>query len=379
MRRVSTVNPVAREISAKIVYYGPGLSGKTTSLQQVHASTRPETRGELISLSTEGDRTLFFDFLPVKLEQVRGLTLRLQLYTVPGQVFYDATRKLVLNGSDGVVFVADSQPAAMDSNLESIANLGTNLAEMGIDVASFPFVIQYNKRDLPNALPVAELRRQLNGLQVPEFETVAARGEGVIDALKEVTRLVVKELKGRQPRRPPPSGLDLRLDGGGSELASRISAAADVPAPTRTPAPAPRAPVRPVPVVPSAEVVAAARREAALAAAAAPKDRAQLVGLSFARLFPSHGMAVAEVELEIRERAFGPAVRRAGEAVADILRALPVDERAPSARAALLGLDGREFLRLGKLAAKPDVAMTEQDALFALYVLVAAMVKAERI
>jgi mutual gliding-motility protein MglA len=378
MRRVSTVNPVAREISAKIVYYGPGLSGKTTSLQQVHASTRPETRGQLISLSTEGDRTLFFDFLPVKLEQVRGLTLRLQLYTVPGQVFYDATRKLVLNGADGVVFVADSQPAAMDSNLESIANLGTNLAEMGIDVAAFPFVIQYNKRDLPNALPVAELRRQLNGLQVPEFETVAARGEGVIDALKEATRLVVKELKGRQPRRPPPSGRDLQLGGGGSELASRISAAADPPAPTPSPAP-PRAPVRPVPVVPSAEAVAAARREAALAAAAAPKDRAQLVGLSFARLFPGHGTAIAEVELELRERAFGPAVRRAGEAVAEILRALPVDERAQSARAALLGLDGREFLRLGKLAAKPDVAMTEQDALFALYVLVAATVKAERI
>ncbi|BDG01955.1 GTP-binding protein [Anaeromyxobacter oryzae] len=365
---MSTVNPVSREISAKIVYYGPGLSGKTTSLQQIHAGVRPDARGQLISLSTEGDRTLFFDFLPLRVEQVRGLTLRLQLYTVPGQVFYDATRKLVLNGSDGVVFVADSQPLAVDSNLESMSNLETNLSEMGIDLAAFPFVIQYNKRDLPSALPVAELRRQLNPRAVPDFETVASRGEGILDALKEITRLVVRDLKARQPRRAP----GMSLSRGGSELARGISAAADAPARAAEPP-------RPARTPPPLSAGPAARREEAIAAAAPPRDRGQLVGLSFARLFPGEGTAIAEVELEIRERAFGPAVRRAAEAVAELLAALPVDEQAPTARAALLGLDGREFLRLGRLAAKPDVAMTEQDALFALYVLVAAAVKAERI
>jgi signal recognition particle receptor subunit beta len=349
---VSIVNAPAREITAKIVYYGPGLSGKTTSLKQVYASVRHETRGQLVSLSTEGDRTLFFDFLPLKIEQVRGLGLRLQLYTVPGQVFYDATRKLVLNGADGVVFVADSQPSATESNLESFSNLEANVAEMGIDLASFPLVIQYNKRDLPGVVPVQELRSRLNRLGVPDFETVASRGEGIMPALKEITRLVVKDLRSRQPRRPPAK---VELSRGGSELASQISAAASTPASPPYPAPAPTA--TPPPTL---------------------RDRAPLVALSFARLFPGQGTAVAEVELEIRERRFGPAVRRASEAVRDLLAALPIEEKTAAARAALLGLDGREFLRLGRLAARPDEA-AEQDALFALYVLVAAMVKAERI
>ena len=197
------MNAPAREIAAKVVYYGPGLSGKTTSLKQVYAGIRPETRGQLISLSTEGDRTLFFDFLPVKIEPIGGLGLRLQLYTVPGQVFYDATRKLVLNGADGVVFVADSQPTASDANLESMSNLEINLAEMGIDLGAFPLVLQYNKRDLPGAVPVEELGKQLNRFGAPEFETVASRGEGILPALREITRLVVKDLKSRQPHRPP--------------------------------------------------------------------------------------------------------------------------------------------------------------------------------
>jgi signal recognition particle receptor subunit beta len=192
---VSTVNPLAREISAKIVYYGPGLSGKTTTLKHVHDRVRPETRGELVSLSTEGDRTLFFDFLPLRLEQVRGLTLRLQLYTVPGQVFYDATRKLVLNGADGVVFVADSQGTARDSNAESMSNLGTNLAELGIELARFPLVIQYNKRDLPNAVSVADLQEALNGRSVPYYEAIAAKGTGVFETLKGAAKLVLNDLK----------------------------------------------------------------------------------------------------------------------------------------------------------------------------------------
>jgi signal recognition particle receptor subunit beta len=335
---VSTVNPLAREISAKIVYYGPGLSGKTTTLQRIHAGVRAESRGQLISLSTEGDRTLFFDFLPLRIEQVRGLTLRLQLYTVPGQVFYDATRKLVLNGADGVVFVADSQAAARDSNAESYGNLETNLAELGLELAHFPHVVQYNKRDLPSALPVAELRRELNRHAVPDFETVASRGEGILAALREITRLVVKDLKARHPQRA--AAVPMELSGGESELASHISAAADAPA---------------------------------------EPDRGALVGISFARLCAASGPAIAAAEHAVRERTYGAAVRAAAHAVAALLAALPADEDRPAARAALLGLDGREFLRLGRLAQKPDAAVTEQDALFALYVLVAASVKAERI
>jgi signal recognition particle receptor subunit beta len=340
---VSTVNPLAREISAKIVYYGPGLSGKTTSLKQIHAGVGPETRGQLISLSTEGDRTLFFDFLPLKIERVRGLSLRLQLYTVPGQVFYDATRKLVLNGADGVVFVADSQASARDSNAESMSNLSTNLAELGIDLEHFPLVIQYNKRDLPQVLPVEELRRELNPLGAPEFETVASRGEGILPALSEAVRLVVMDLNSRQPRRRPPAR-PAAPSGPRSELASQISGAAD-----RDGGPA------------------------------APPSRAPLAGVSFARLVPGGGAAIDEAERAIAERAYGAAVRAAAQAVNDLLETLPLDEPRAASRAALLGLDGLEFLRLGKLAQKPDATVTERDALFALYLLVAAMVKAERI
>ncbi len=350
---MSNVNPIAREISAKIVYYGPGLSGKTTSLQQIHASVRPEARGDLVSLSTEGDRTLFFDFLPIELEQVRGLSLRLQLYTVPGQVFYDATRKLVLNGADGIVFVADSQRPALDSNAEAFSNLETNLAELGIELRTFPHVIQWNKRDLPNAIPVEELRRELNRHGAPEFETVASRGEGVLLALREITKLVVTDLRARQPDRRQAGGMV--MSGGGSELATQIAAAANAGA-ERAGGAAPQP----------------ARRRR--------PDRGELVGISFARLVGGDAAAaVARTEHAISERTFGAAVRSAAQAIADLLEGLPVDEPRETARAALLGLDGREFLHLGRLAQRPDAMLTERDALFALYVLVAASLKAERI
>jgi signal recognition particle receptor subunit beta len=358
---VSIVNAPAREIAAKVVYYGPGLSGKTTSLKQVYAGIRPETRGQLISLSTEGDRTLFFDFLPVKIDPIGGLGLRLQLYTVPGQVFYDATRKLVLNGADGVVFVADSQPTAADANLESMSNLEINLAEMGIDLGAFPLVLQYNKRDLPGAVPVEELSKQLNRYRAPEFQTVASRGEGILPALREITRLVVKDLKGRQPHRPPARA-----------KFSVEPARGPLPEiPTKTP-------------VPSA-TVAAISAAAAAAAANAPSPVPVTArspapgGLSLARLFGDRAGRVVEVELLIRERSFGLAVRRAADAVAGVLAGLSLPEQFAAARAVLLGLDGREYLRLARLASQPDAGATERDALFALYVLVSAMVKAEGI
>ncbi|HEU4383267.1 MAG TPA: ADP-ribosylation factor-like protein [Anaeromyxobacteraceae bacterium] len=344
---MSIINPLSREISAKIVYYGPAMSGKTTSLRHVYKAVREQSRGELISLSTEGDRTLFFDFLPVKIEHVRGLKIRLQLYTVPGQVFYDATRKLVLNGADGVVFVADSQPQARDSNLESMENLGTNLAELGIDLARFPLVVQYNKRDLPGAMPLEQMRSDLNGGGAPELETVASRGDNVMAALREITRLVVVDLKARQPQRPaapaPPAGA---VPEG---IAHELEAAAEA---VPTPAPGVALP-RP--------------------------DRGARLDLSLARLFPGAGTEVADVEMAIRDRTYGLAVRSAAQAVAELLQSLPVSDEAPTARAALLGLDGAEYLRLCRLAGKPDQGLGEREALFALYVLVAARVKAERL
>src|SRR5688572_21125596 len=174
---MSFINYSSREINCKIVYYGPGLCGKTTNLQYVYNKTNPEAKGKMISLATETERTLFFDFLPLSLGEIRGFKTRFHLYTVPGQVFYDASRKLILKGVDGVVFVADSQMERMEANLESMENLRTNLAEQGYDLDKIPFVIQYNKQDLPNKADAAELRRLLNPRTVPDFPASATIGD----------------------------------------------------------------------------------------------------------------------------------------------------------------------------------------------------------
>jgi hypothetical protein len=192
---MSFINYSSREISCKIVYYGPGLCGKTTNLQYIYAKTNPEAKGKMISLATETDRTLFFDFLPLALAEIRGFKTRFHLYTVPGQVFYDASRKLILKGVDGVVFVADSQIERMEANLESADNLRVNLAEQGYDLAKVPYVVQYNKRDLPNVVSMDELRSMLNPTRVPEYEAIAPTGVGVFDTLKAVAKLVLTELK----------------------------------------------------------------------------------------------------------------------------------------------------------------------------------------
>jgi signal recognition particle receptor subunit beta len=224
---MSMINYAAREINCKIVYYGPGLGGKTTNLEHIYGKVKPETRGKLISLATETERTLFFDFLPVDLGTIRGFSTRFHLYTVPGQVYYNASRKLILKNVDGVVFVADSQAERMEANIESMQNLYDNMAEYGLDVTHIPFVIQYNKRDLPSAAPVAQLQEALNpGWEVtdplrarvtpdpyhagqnlvsqlpsgewveraPYFESVAIAGDGVFDTLKAVSKLVLKSL-----------------------------------------------------------------------------------------------------------------------------------------------------------------------------------------
>lgn len=192
---MSFINYLSREINCKLVYYGPGLCGKTTNLQYIYNKTAPDAKGKMISLATEQERTLFFDFLPLSLGEIRGFRTRFHLYTVPGQVFYDASRKLILKGVDGVIFVADSQIERMEANIESIENLRTNLAEQGYSLEKVPFVVQYNKRDLPSAAPVEELRPLLNPTNVPEFEAIAARGDGVFDTLKAVAKLVLTELK----------------------------------------------------------------------------------------------------------------------------------------------------------------------------------------
>jgi mutual gliding-motility protein MglA len=191
---MSMINYASREINCKIVYYGPGLCGKTTNLEYVYEKVAPNTRGKLISLATETERTLFFDFLPVDLGAIRGFKTRFHLYTVPGQVYYNASRKLILKGVDGVVFVGDSQVERLDANIESMHNLYENLAEYGLDLREIPFVIQYNKRDLPNISSLEELQRELNPNAVPHFEAVAVRGIGVFDTLKAVSKLVIKSL-----------------------------------------------------------------------------------------------------------------------------------------------------------------------------------------
>jgi signal recognition particle receptor subunit beta len=224
---MSMINYASREINCKIVYYGPGLGGKTTNLEHVYGRVQPDTRGKLISLATETERTLFFDFLPVDLGTIRGFKTRFHLYTVPGQVYYNASRKLILKGVDGIVFVADSQMDRMEANMESMQNLYDNMREYGYDITTMPFVIQYNKRDLPNASPLSELQGALNpGWEVhepqkhrvtpdpyhagenlveqlptgewveraPYFEAVAVTGDGVFDTLKAVSKLVLKTL-----------------------------------------------------------------------------------------------------------------------------------------------------------------------------------------
>jgi hypothetical protein len=224
---MSMINYASREINCKLVYYGPGLGGKTTNLEHVYQKVSPQTRGKMISLATETERTLFFDFLPVDLGTIRGFKTRFHLYTVPGQVYYNASRKLILKGVDGIVFVADSQLERMEANIESMQNLYDNMSEYGYDLTKIPFVVQYNKRDLPNASPIRDLQAQLNpGWQgsdparqkvvhdpsfpgeflvqqlpegdwierAPALEAVAVQGDGVFETLKAVSKLVLKTL-----------------------------------------------------------------------------------------------------------------------------------------------------------------------------------------
>jgi signal recognition particle receptor subunit beta len=225
------VNPLARELVFKVVYYGPGLGGKTTTLQHIHATARPEHRGKMVSLATPVDRTLYFDFLPIRVPHVRGMGVRLQLFTVPGQVHYNATRKLVLTGADGVVMVFDSQRAREDANLETLENLKDNLHAHGKSLSEVPHVVQFNKRDLYDVTPVEELERSLNRFGAPSFTTVATNGEGVYEALEAITRAVMEEFDRRVPETRAHERTSLELpEGGLVEALRRAESAVGEPA-----------------------------------------------------------------------------------------------------------------------------------------------------
>ncbi len=193
---MSFVNYHTKEINCKIVYYGPGLGGKTTNIQYIYQKTSSQNKGQMITLNTENERTLFFDFLPLDLGEIRGFKTRFHLYTVPGQVFYEASRKLILRGVDGLIFVADSQVERMEANIESFQGLERNLAEQGYDLARVPMVMQWNKRDLPNVVPVEDLQFQLNKKKFPAFEATANNGQGVFETLKMVSKSVLLNIKG---------------------------------------------------------------------------------------------------------------------------------------------------------------------------------------
>ena len=261
------INFALKEVNCKVVFYGPGMSGKTTNLEIVHQKAPEENKGELTSISTDGDRTLFFDFMPLDLGNVAGMRTKFQLYTVPGQVYYNSTRKLVLQGVDGVIFVADSDPEKIDENIESYSNLIENLAEYGKDIRELPHVIQYNKRDLPNAMSVAELDKRMNKFGVPTFEAVAYTGEGVFPTLKTLAAMVLESIEkvdGRNPRKPAAKPAAPRPTG----AVPPANGAPQPAAPAKPPMPRP-APAKPAAPVGAAPNPAPAPRKAAPAVAAA--------------------------------------------------------------------------------------------------------------
>jgi len=231
------LNYTAMQMTAKIVYYGPGLCGKTTNLHWIHDKTAPKSRGDMVSLETETDRTLFFDLLPLDVGMIGGMKVRLQLYTVPGQVFYNATRRLVLKGVDGVVFVADSQVPAAEPNEESLSNLRQNLEELGLEPRTVPFVFQYNKRDLRNIVPVEALQKALNPAGAPAFEAAAVHGVGVFETLKEISRLSLDAIRARIAEEKRAG-----LAGSGRAAAAAASATSMEAPATASPGPAASAP-----------------------------------------------------------------------------------------------------------------------------------------
>jgi mutual gliding-motility protein MglA len=390
------VNPLAREVVFKIVYYGPGLGGKTTSLQHIHATARPEHRGKMVSLATPVDRTLYFDFLPIRLPSVRSMNVRLQLFTVPGQVYYNATRKLVLTGADGLVMVFDSQFGRSDANVESLDNLRENLEAHGRDLASIPHVVMYNKRDLYDAQSLEDLERQLNAERAPSFSAVATKGEGVYEALEAVTRAVLDDFENRMPEASASFVTNLDAPEGGLLEALRgAQVATPEPPPRREPEPEParRPPaaelrLSQLPDMDAGEVAArAVTGERTPTPMPAPPSDPPLrhvsehvreplrpAGVGFELLWPPAERSLVH-ELESALHAGDPALAlRACEALvarslAGAAAALGTNDapRDPATMAVVLGIDGRRYLAFRSLAreARQGRAVSPTEALSA--------------
>lgn len=365
---MASVNPLSRELVFKIVYYGPGLGGKTTTLEHIHATAKPEHRGKLVSLATPVDRTLYFDFLPVRLPQVRGMNVRLQLFTVPGQVYFNATRKLVLTGADGVVFVSDSQIARADANLESFENLRENLAEQGRDLATTPLVFAHNKRDLPELLPVTELDSMLNPFGAPSIATSAKLGEGVYETLEKISERVLEAFKDKLPELPEAEGLRAfdAVEGG---LATALRNASQHEGPPSdvvvarigVAAEAPSVP----PEAPALEPMSSDR-------IALPLE--EPTGVSFAELWPEGEQdMVRDVEDAIRRGRYWRAIDLCEALVSRVLAGAaglfgtPEAPRDIAVVPMLLGLDGRRYLAFRSIVreARGDGLITGREALAA--------------
>jgi signal recognition particle receptor subunit beta len=397
---VSSVNLYTKEISLKIVYYGPGLGGKTSSLQYIHRAIKPDARGQLVSLSTGVDRTLYFDFLPVKLPKLRGYTVRVQLYTVPGQVHYNSTRKLVLTGADGIVFVADSQRPRREANIESFQNLGDNLREQGLSLERMPHLLQYNKRDMPDLLSVQELDAALNPHRAPTFETSATRGVGVFEALKSITTLVLSDLRRRGVWRA--DGKESTVSNAGaqtSQLASAISSAPsvageEIPAsdlrdepshPHKTPTTDPSSSI-------ASSLQALADREPAeppltlhpLEPEEPVVDGGVLArGATLSEILPPGPLrdSVVSVEYLVHRGDYAGAVTAAARTFNEMARAgsaVGGAQEGPALYALMVGVAGERYLRFRETAARAaSGGASSADALFAIFFLVDVALRAK--
>jgi len=353
---MASINRLKRELLFKVVFYGPGLGGKTTTLKYVHAASKPENRGNLVSLATDTDRTLYFDYLPVRLLKLGDVAVKLLLYTVPGQVYYAATRKLVLSGADGIVFVADTQAARIDSDLESLDDLNTNLAEQGSKLSAVPHVFQWNKRDLPDVVPLDELDRRLNLFAAPSIATVATTGQGVFDVLDRITHLVVDAYRAELPISGKRDGVPLFLDAEEVGLADAIRDLADS-RPAQAPSSARRGPV--APNASAAPASPGAPAEATTSGAATPDMSTPApagaptlgAGFSLTDLWPSadrDGARRAEQALAGRDPA--GAVTASEDLLSRVLAAGSIllggqtHPRDPALVVTLLGVDGTRYL-----------------------------------
>jgi signal recognition particle receptor subunit beta len=390
---VSSVNLYAKEISLKIVYYGPGLGGKTSSLQHIHRAIKPDARGQLVSLSTGVDRTLYFDFLPVKLPKLRGYTIRVQLYTVPGQVHYNSTRKLVLTGADGIVFVADSQRPRREANVESFQNLQENLREQGLSLEKLPHLIQYNKRDMADLLPVSELDGLLNPYRAPAFETSAATGMGVFEALKSITTLVLSDLRRRGVWRADPAAPMVSLHPSSNQSGSHPAIAAEHVPPTelRDDSSEPhRTPPNTDGSIASSLQALADREPEPVPALSPLKPEERVVdggmlarGAALSEILPPGPMrdAIVSVEYLVHRGDYAGAVALAARTFNESAGAAATVAGArqgegPALHALVLGLAGERYLRFRESAARAaGGGASSADALFAIFFLVDAALR----